>query len=82
MPGSAVGPVPIIRVYGVNEIGNSVLCNVHGFTPYFFVPAPPNFQRSDCETFRAALNVPTFECGDSSDFRNRNEWNPEERTTK
>lgn len=57
MPGSEVGPVPIVRIYGVTEKGNSVNCNVHGFTPYFFIPAPPNFGPSDIETFRTALNV-------------------------
>jgi DNA polymerase delta subunit 1 len=27
----------IIRMFGVTGNGNSVLCNVHGFNPYFFV---------------------------------------------
>lgn len=35
--GSQEGPVPIIRFYGVNGDGHSVLCNVHGVTPYFYV---------------------------------------------
>lgn len=36
VPGSSEGPVPIIRMYGVNEDGHSVMCNVHGVTPYFY----------------------------------------------
>jgi hypothetical protein len=39
-----VGPVPILRVYGVTEAGNSVLCNVHGFLPYLWIPAPMEFK--------------------------------------
>ena len=58
MPGSTVGPVPIIRMYGVTEIGNSVQMNVHGFTPYFYVIAPKDFKQSDCSYFRSSLNVP------------------------
>ena len=41
VPGSSVGSVPIIRMYGVNEKGNSAVLNVHGFTPYFYCKAPP-----------------------------------------
>ena len=46
---------PIIRMMGVTEMGNSVLCNVHGFYPYFYVPAPNGFQQSHVEGFLAAL---------------------------
>ena len=35
VPGSSDKPVPIVRLYGVTELGNSVLAHVHGFTPYF-----------------------------------------------
>jgi hypothetical protein len=35
--GSSDGPVPVVRMYGVTQDGLSVLCNVHGFTPYFYV---------------------------------------------
>ncbi len=57
MPGSSVGPVPIIRLFGVTENGNGVQCNVHGFSPYFYIPAPPGFKESDCELFRHTLAV-------------------------
>ncbi len=55
--GSRVGPVPIVRIYGVTEAGNSVVLHVHGFTPYFYC-LPPNrefTQDRDAEGFRAAL---------------------------
>jgi hypothetical protein len=37
--------------------GNSVLCHVHGFRPYFYVAAPPGFLSSDCTAFQDRLNV-------------------------
>ncbi|KAJ9587970.1 hypothetical protein L9F63_018599 [Diploptera punctata] len=55
MPGSQKGPVPIMRMYGVTMEGNSVCCHVHGFSPYFFVLAPPNFRNADCHPFKAVL---------------------------
>ncbi len=57
MPGSQVGPVPIIRMFGVTMEGYSVLAQIHGISPYFYVCAPTGFQQNDCERFRAALNV-------------------------
>eukprot|EP01031_Cornospumella_fuschlensis_P034500 gene34500-41770_t len=36
VPGSQEGPVPIIRFYGVTPEGHSVMCHVHGVTPYFY----------------------------------------------
>lgn len=56
VPGSSTGPVPVIRIYGVTDEGNSVVMHVHGFTPYFYVQAPPNFQEKDVPNFRIALN--------------------------
>ncbi|KAG8176686.1 hypothetical protein JTE90_018415, partial [Oedothorax gibbosus] len=56
MPGCTTGPVPIMRMFGVNMEGNSILCHVHGFLPYFYIPAPENFQQSDCAKFREILN--------------------------
>lgn len=56
MPGSKVGPVPIVQMYGVTMEGNSVLCHIHGFVPYFYVPAPPGFQQSHCSLFQDGLN--------------------------
>eukprot|EP00123_Amoebidium_parasiticum_P014505 comp22526_c0_seq1/m.34188 comp22526_c0_seq1/g.34188 ORF comp22526_c0_seq1/g.34188 comp22526_c0_seq1/m.34188 type:complete len:982 (-) comp22526_c0_seq1:1161-4106(-) len=56
MPGAKVGAVPIVRMYGVTDEGNSVLCHIHGFLPYFYVPAPRNFNPADCEFIRGCLN--------------------------
>lgn len=56
MPGSTIGPVPIIRMCGVTMEGNSVMAHVHGFAPYFFIPAPQNFQKQHCREFKEALN--------------------------
>ena len=56
MPGSSVGPVPIIRVFGITMEGHSVMCHIHGFAPYFYVPAPENFQTAHCLSFKDALN--------------------------
>lgn len=57
MPGSKYGPVPIIIMYGVTMDGNSVAAHVHGFSPYFYVPAPQGFRVDDCSKFRDALNA-------------------------
>ena len=57
MPGMGTGPVPVLRMFGVTSKGNSVCAHVHGFLPYFFVPAPRGFSEGDCETFRRELNA-------------------------
>ena len=57
VPGSSDKPVPIVRLYGVTELGNSVLAHVHGFTPYFLCSIPRSFKPEDCGTFRRALNT-------------------------
>eukprot|EP00727_Mastigamoeba_balamuthi_P014291 m51a1_g9485 dna polymerase delta catalytic subunit, putative (1039) ;mRNA; r:626019-630517 len=49
-------PAPVIRMYGVTPTGNSVLVNVLGFTPYFYVEAPPGFTVDHCKRFRDRLN--------------------------
>ena len=57
MPGARNGPVPIVRMYGVTMEGNSVCAHVHGFLPYFYVPAPSeSFTNEHCDTFRRTLN--------------------------
>ncbi|RUS73135.1 hypothetical protein EGW08_019097, partial [Elysia chlorotica] len=57
MPGATKGPTPIVRMSGVTMEGNSVMAHIHGFTPYFFVPAQPGFKREDCERFKNALET-------------------------
>ena len=50
--------VPVLRMYGVTEAGNSVAAFVHGFEPYFFVEAPSAvFSPDDCQALAAELNV-------------------------
>lgn len=56
VPGSSVGPVPILRIFGVSQLGFSVCAHVHGFTPYFYCDVPvSNFKDSDCGKFRQEL---------------------------
>lgn len=45
-------PVPIMRMFGVTELGNSVCCHVHGFNPYLYVIAPTNFNDHHCRLFK------------------------------
>ena len=53
----SINSVPVIRFYGVTMEENSVLCHVHGFLPYFYVPAPVEFQERQCKEFQKALNA-------------------------
>ncbi|RUP00800.1 LOW QUALITY PROTEIN: ribonuclease H-like domain-containing protein, partial [Jimgerdemannia flammicorona] len=41
-----------IRLFGVTEAGNGVLCHVFGFLPYFYFPAPSGFRRDDLEEYK------------------------------
>ncbi|OAD61418.1 DNA polymerase delta catalytic subunit [Eufriesea mexicana] len=56
MPGSNIAPVPIMRMFGVTELGNSVCCHIHGFSPYLYVTAPQNFNEHHCRLFKETLN--------------------------
>ena len=56
MPGAQQGPVPILRMFGVTDNGNSVCAHVHGFLPYFYVPAPGGFCDDHCALFRRELD--------------------------
>lgn len=53
--------VPVLRMYGVNENGNSVLAHIHGFLPYFYVPCPEGFE--DVAVFRDSLEVELAQSG-------------------
>lgn len=53
--GSLSGKTPIIRMFGCTMEGYSVCMHVHGFTPYFYVNAPPGFKKQDCSKVRSAL---------------------------
>uniref|UniRef100_A0A8D3DPA5 DNA polymerase n=1 Tax=Scophthalmus maximus TaxID=52904 RepID=A0A8D3DPA5_SCOMX len=56
MPGQLQGKVPIIRMFGVTDGGNSVCCHIHGFAPYFYVPAPSGFKSDYLGEFKRELN--------------------------
>uniref|UniRef100_A0A8C1Y1F9 DNA polymerase n=1 Tax=Cyprinus carpio TaxID=7962 RepID=A0A8C1Y1F9_CYPCA len=56
MPGQVQGKVPIVRMFGVTDSGNSVCCHVHGFAPYFYVPAPNGFTNAHLAEFQRELN--------------------------
>ena len=57
MPGSsAKGPMPVMRIFGVTESGNSVMAHVHGFAPYFYIRAPNNFTPKQCKDLLENLN--------------------------
>ncbi|RWS23209.1 DNA polymerase delta catalytic subunit-like protein, partial [Leptotrombidium deliense] len=47
---------PIVRIYGISDIGNSVLVHVHGFRPYFYVSSPDFYEDNDLPEFRKTLN--------------------------
>lgn len=49
--------VPVFSMFGVNDNGNSIMCHVHGFYPYYYTPAPRGMQPSDCEYVRGILNA-------------------------
>lgn len=44
-------------MYGVTMDGNSVCAHVHGFSPYLFVQAPENFQKSHLPEFKSKLDA-------------------------
>ncbi|KXS16767.1 DNA polymerase delta catalytic subunit [Gonapodya prolifera JEL478] len=50
-----VSRVPVLRMFGVTDAGNSIVCHVHGFFPYFYVAAPPGFTTDHVHNFQLAL---------------------------
>eukprot|EP00877_Chromochloris_zofingiensis_P014352 jgi/Chrzof1/9170/Cz03g38170.t1 len=47
--------VPIVRMFGVNDAGNSVCVLVHGFEPYFYCECPQHWTPEDCDELAAVL---------------------------
>jgi hypothetical protein len=64
---------PTLRLFGVTDNGNSVLANIHGFRPYFFVAAPSGFLNKDLEPLKDTINVSyvvrAFEQSSSAGYR-------------
>ncbi|RWS23196.1 DNA polymerase delta catalytic subunit-like protein [Leptotrombidium deliense] len=48
---------PVVRIYGINERGNSVLVHVHGFHPYFYILPPLYLNNSHLSEFKESLNL-------------------------
>jgi len=48
---------PVVRFFGVTENGNSVLCHVQGFLPYFYIPAPVGFLPTHIEALKRTLTA-------------------------
>ncbi|OBZ82248.1 DNA polymerase delta catalytic subunit [Choanephora cucurbitarum] len=46
---------PVARLYGVTADGNSVVCHVRDFLPYFYFPAPVGFQHSHLPSLKSSL---------------------------
>ncbi|RKP11132.1 DNA polymerase family B-domain-containing protein [Thamnocephalis sphaerospora] len=46
---------PIVRLYGVTEAGNSVVCYVLGYLPYLYVAAPVGMGHADLPKFQSEL---------------------------
>ncbi|KJZ70768.1 hypothetical protein HIM_09852 [Hirsutella minnesotensis 3608] len=53
--GTTFGGGSSVRLFGVNEQGNSVMLHVMNFKHYLYVAAPPLFQPQDCASFKAYL---------------------------
>ncbi len=49
--------VPIFRLYGVNEAGNSILAHLYDYVPYLYCSAPNGVKNSDLHKFTEALNT-------------------------
>eukprot|EP00871_Galdieria_phlegrea_P003137 jgi/Galph1/3824/GphlegSOOS_G2464.1 len=48
-------PAAVIRLYGVTESGNSILAQVHGLRPYFFIPCPNNVNENNLSSIKESL---------------------------
>ncbi|KAL4931961.1 DNA-directed DNA polymerase delta POL3 [Aspergillus undulatus] len=54
--GSVMGRAAI-RLFGVTEVGQSVLLHVTGFQHYLYIAAPVGFTKEDCDPYRAFLET-------------------------
>lgn len=44
-----------VKLFGITEVGHSVMLHVTDFAHYLYVAAPISFQRHDCEPFKSYL---------------------------
>eukprot|EP00873_Tetraselmis_striata_P017869 jgi/Tetstr1/438133/TSEL_002859.t1 len=64
--------LPVLRMFGVNDGGNSVAIFVHGFEPYFYIESPtPDFGPDDCAQMMQELNKRMFEAQRGKQRNNR-----------
>jgi len=42
--GAQKGKVPVIRIYGVTDVGNSIVLFIHGYTPYAYFALPDHHE--------------------------------------
>ncbi|CAH8529749.1 unnamed protein product [Dicrocoelium dendriticum] len=68
MPGASQSPVPIVRLFGVTKAGHSVCAHIHGFLPFFYVPAPKDFSHLHLGAFRESLNSAMMREGRQKEF--------------
>jgi len=72
-PSARVGESPVrwtqkqavLRLYGVNDAGNSILAYAHNFMRYFYVPLPPGATVDLCNLMGPALNAALRESGNA-----------------
>ena len=56
----APGPAPVLYMFGITMEGHSVLAHIHGFLPFFYVPAQQGFKEDDCGKFKVGNVQPLF----------------------
>ncbi|CAM1508366.1 Fc.00g052140.m01.CDS01 [Cosmosporella sp. VM-42] len=55
--GTLSGGRATVKLFGVTEVGNSVMLHVTDFKHYLYVAAPVSFQPQDCSLFKAYLET-------------------------
>eukprot|EP00420_Gonyaulax_spinifera_P037278 CAMPEP_0197876486 /NCGR_PEP_ID=MMETSP1439-20131203/5446_1 /TAXON_ID=66791 /ORGANISM="Gonyaulax spinifera, Strain CCMP409" /LENGTH=1101 /DNA_ID=CAMNT_0043495773 /DNA_START=14 /DNA_END=3317 /DNA_ORIENTATION=- len=55
--------MPVLRVYGVTEQGNSILAHIHGFEPYFYVECPNQDLAGKPDVLRQSLEEQLAQAG-------------------
>ncbi|KAK4212108.1 DNA polymerase delta catalytic subunit [Rhypophila decipiens] len=55
--GTIHGGQAAVKLFGVTELGNSVLLHVKDFKHYLYVPAPISFSAEDCPKYQAYLEA-------------------------